>query len=122
MARREKFIRRRARSGRSAPGLGTAVRGGWAAVVAKLSAEATVFAFIACAIALAVLSQDPGAQAAPPRPAGHPTCYPPEGMGYGRAAPEAGQGVRGPSIDRDTTMGAFARRPAVKRNCTRGRG
>jgi hypothetical protein len=123
MARREKFVRRRARGGRPAPGPGTAVRGGWAAVVAKVSAEATVFAFIACAITLAVLSQDPGAQAAPPRPAGHPTCYPPAAGAFGRATPESGQGVRNPSIRPEATAGPFAaRRSGANRASPRGRG
>jgi len=91
---RKHITRRRAGGARPVPGRRPAPRGGWAAVAAKLSAEGAVFAVVAGAITLAVLSQDPGARAATPRPPGHPTCYPPEAQQYGRALPQSGHGVR----------------------------
>jgi hypothetical protein len=65
--RRENNIRRGARAGRFWV-VRPAFRGDWAAFAARLSADAAVFAVVASAITLAVLTQDPGARAAPVRP------------------------------------------------------
>jgi hypothetical protein len=144
MARRENFIRWDVHDRASAPGvpprgavrvpaasrvagfravLRSTLRGGCIAFAARLSAVAAVFAVVAAAITLAVLTQDPGARAAPVRTAGQELGYAPASRSHGGSMQDRGHEPRRPSMLREAPIGPLAaRRPEAKRSATRGRG